>query len=263
MLRGVINEVPTWLLIPTVVVLTIGIVLLAVWLVRRLLPAVGEGFDAEVASQMLGVVAALFGLLLAFIIVIGYQNFVSADENVSREADDLATIVRDSGAFSQPEGDRVRRAVGAYVRLVVDEEWSRMRDGHDSPQAWAAVDDLYAAVQDVQPGSPREVAFHENTVERLNEALAARRDRLDTAEGGLPGLVAALLIAGSIVILGYSVLVGSSSFGFHALGAGAIALILALSLVVLLDLSYPFSGDLAIEPSPFKTGALAQFFDSG
>ena len=47
------------------------------------------------------------------------------------------------------------------------------------------------------------------------------------------------------MILGYTVLVGSRSFWFHAVGACAIALVVALSLVVLADLSYPFSGDLS------------------
>ncbi len=35
---------------------------------------------------------------------------------------------------------------------------------------------------------------------------------------------------------------------------------IALSLVVLVDLSYPFSGSLNVSSSPFQTGALAQFF---
>ena len=35
---------------------------------------------------MLGVVATLLGLLLAFVIVIEYQNFGSAQDNVGQEA---------------------------------------------------------------------------------------------------------------------------------------------------------------------------------
>ena len=112
----------------------VGLVLLLVWLIRRLVPAVVEGFDAEVASQMLGVVAALFGLLLAFIIVIAYQNYSDAQSNVTGEADALAAIVRDAGAFSPPERERVRASVGVYVRTVVDEEWPLLREGEDSPE---------------------------------------------------------------------------------------------------------------------------------
>ena len=95
---------------------------------------------------------------------------------------------------------------------------------------------------------------------QLNDALDARRDRLDDAEGGLPWVIAVLLLVGSLVILGYTILVGSRSFGFHAVGAASIALVVGLSLVVLIALVYPFTGDLAIDPEPFRTGSLAQFF---
>src|SRR6476469_5141860 len=103
MLRGIVNEVPTWLLLVAVVAAILGAVLLLVWLIRRLVPAVREGFDAEVSSQILGVVAALFGLLLAFIVVIAYQSYGDTQGDVSNEADALAAIVRDSGAFPQPD----------------------------------------------------------------------------------------------------------------------------------------------------------------
>ena len=44
------------------------------------------------------------------------------------------------------------------------------------------------------------------------------------------------------------------------LGPAAIATVVVVSLVVLLDLAYPFSGILSISSAHFKTGDLAQFF---
>ncbi len=260
MLRGAVDELPIWLLLIVVVGALVGVVLLLVWSIRRLVPAIAEGFDAEVSSQMLGVVAALFGLLLAFIIVIAYQNYADAQTNVTGEADALAAIVRDSGAFQPTERDRVRASIGAYVRTVVDDEWPRMREGNDSPQAWADVNDIFATLQRIEPKSPSAVAFYDDSVRQLNVTLDARRNRLDDAGGGLPWIIGALLFVGSLVIVGYAILIGSRSFWFHAIGAGAIALIVGMSLVVLVALIYPFSGDLAIDPGPFRNGALAQFF---
>ncbi len=251
---------PIWLLLIVVVGALVGLVLLLVWSIRRLVPAVAEGFDAEVSSQMLGVVAALFGLLLAFIIVIAYENYADAQSNVTGEADALAAIVRDSGAFQPTERDRVRASIGAYVRTVVDEEWPRMREGNDSAQAWADVNAIFAVLQRVEPKSPSAVAFYDDSVRQLNVALDARRNRLDDAGGGLPWVIGALLFVGSLVIVGYAILIGSRSFWFHAIGAGAIALIIGMSLVVLVALIYPFSGDLAIDPGPFQNGSLAEFF---
>ena len=125
MLRGVVNHVPIWLLLLAVVAAIVGLVLLLVWLIRRLVPAVREGFDAEVSSQMLGVVAALFGLLFAFIVVIAYQNYSDTQSNVSDEADALAAIVRDSGAFPQPDviafaARSVRTCAPSSTRVAAD-----------------------------------------------------------------------------------------------------------------------------------------------
>ena len=93
------------------VALSLAAVVAAVWLIRRTVPATREGFHAEVSAPMLGVVAALFGLLLAFVIIIAYENFLDANSNVRREADALSSIVRDSDAFPEPGGGNVRRAV--------------------------------------------------------------------------------------------------------------------------------------------------------
>lgn len=261
MLRGILNAVPISLLLAAAVGLTLGLVLLSVWVIRRTVPATREGFHAEISAPMLGVVAALFGLLLAFVIIIAYENFLDANANVSREADALASIVRDSDAL--PGGERVRAAVGAYARSVVDHEWPEMRDGDDSARAKSGLDGVFAAFRTVEPQSGRATAFYDDAVRQLNAAVASRRDRLEAAEGGLPPEIAALILFSSLVIVGYAVLVGSPHFGFHALGPAAIAIVVAFSLVVLVDLSYPFSGDLAIAPDDFKTGALEPFFEPG
>jgi hypothetical protein len=259
-LRGLINDVPIWLLLIVVVAAIVGVVLGLVWLIRRLVPPVREGFDAEVSSQLLGVVAALFGLLLAFIVVIAYQNYGDTQSNVSNEADALAAIVRDSAAFPEPDSVRVHTAVGTYVRAVVRDEWPRMHQGKDSARAAAAVAGMYRAIQGVDPKSSRAVAFYDDSVQQLSTVLTGRRNRLDDAGGGLPWVIGILLLVGSIIIVGYTVLVGSRSFWFHAIGAGSVAIVLGLSLVVLLDLTYPFSGDLSVGTAPFRNGVLAQFF---
>ena len=259
MLRSVINHVPVSVLVVGTIVVTVCLVLLGVWLIRRLVPMTREGFDAEVSSQMLGVVASLFGLLLAFVIVIEYQNFGSAQDNVGQEADSLAAIARDSHALAPAQGALVRAAIGTYVRAVVTDEWPRLRDGRDSPQASEDVNLIYAALQAARPTSPQATAFYNDSVSQLNDALIARRNRLSAASGGIPSLVLALILVGAFVILGYVMLVGSRSFWFHLIGACSIALVVALSLVVLVDLSYPFSGSLVVNSDPFQTGALAQF----
>ncbi len=62
------------------------------------------------------------------------------------------------------------------------------------------------------------------------------------------------------MIIAYADFFGAPSFWFHALGPAAIAMVVVVSLVVLLDLAYPFSGILAVSPDHFRRGDLAAFF---
>lgn len=261
MLREVLNGLPLSVVLLAAVALTLGVVLLTVWLARWLVPHTREGFHAEISAPMLGVVAAVFGLLLAFVIIIAYENFLDAKANVAREADALAAIVRNSDSL--PGGERIRVAVGDYAREVVNREWPEMRDGDDSPRAQDAMAGIYAAFRTVKPESPAAIAFYENSVEQLDTALDSRRDRLEAAEGGLPTEMAALILFSTIIIVGYAVLVGSPNYWFHALGPAAIAVVVAFSLVVLADLSYPFSGDVSVSSDDFRSGTLQRFFPSG
>jgi hypothetical protein len=259
-IRDILNNVPPgWLLVAATGV-ALGIVLPSVWVIRRLVPATREGYHAEISAPMLGVVAALFGLFLAFVIIIAYQNYLSAGSNISRETESLSAVVRDSAAFPEPEGAGVRGAVGTYVRAVVDDSWPLSRDGKTSNLAVEGLDGIYVALRTVDPKSPQEVAFYTDAVTQLGTALAARQDRLQSVAGGIPGIIMVLLLFNTLVILAYAVFVGSPKFWFHVLGPAAIAVVVAVSLVVLVDLSYPFSGTVTVSNESFKSGALAQFF---
>ncbi len=102
--------------------LTIAVVVGAVWLIRRTVPATREGFHAEISAPMLGVVAALFGLLLAFVIITAYQNFIEAGADVDREADSLA-----STAPSRSR-NRTVSACAARCEPMCERSWTRNGD---------------------------------------------------------------------------------------------------------------------------------------
>ena len=257
---SVVNAVPIGALVAIIVVLVVGLTLLGVRLVRRIVPATKDGFDAEVSSQLLGVVATLFGLLLAFVVVLTFQAYGDAGANARQESAGIAQIVRDSRAFSPTDQAAVSAACGAYVRAVVNDEWPQLRNGGSSARAAAAVDNLYRALQQVKPTTAAASAFYQDAVGRLNDVLSARRNRLADAAGGLSAPIVGLILIGSVVILGYAVLVGSRSALFHAVGAGAIALVVGFSLVVLIAYNYPYAGSLAIGTAPYRSGILAHYF---
>ena len=76
------------------------------------------------------------------------------------------------------------------------------------------MDGVFEAMQAYHAGGVAQESFYDDSVRRLNVVLDARRDRLvASADSDLPLVIAALILVGSIVILGYVTLVGSPERG--------------------------------------------------
>jgi uncharacterized membrane protein len=84
--------------------------------------------------------------------------------------------------------------------------------------------------------------------------LDARRDRIETASGGLPRDIAALILFSSVVVVAYSGTRRIAELLVRLLGPAAFASVIAVSVVVLVDSTYPFSGGFAIGLDSFRTG---------
>ena len=149
--------------------------------------------------------------------------------------------------------------IGDYIATVDGAEWRAMRQGKESPRAWADLDDLYTVLQNYQPSSVSQRVFDQDAVGRVNDLAAARRERLNDAEEGMPPTFEVLLIGGAVLVLVFTFLFGVRSARVHAAMAIAIAVLLGFNLLVALVLQYPFSGDVTISNAPYTTGALTVF----
>src|SRR5918997_5391404 len=129
MTRWLLNTFPTWVLAIVVVGAFVLVALAGLAIVRRFLPRVHAGEANEFASVMNGVIAAVYGVFLAFAIVALYEEFHEADEGVRSEAAALARVVVNSEGLPPRTAEAMRVAVIDYRDTVVGEEWRAMKDG--------------------------------------------------------------------------------------------------------------------------------------
>jgi hypothetical protein len=256
--RWLLNTFPTWALALIVVG---GFVLMAfagLWVVRRHLPRVHAGEANEFASVMNGVLAAVYGVFLAFAIVALYEEFHEAEEGVRTEAAALARAVVNADGLPQAQADGMRRAVADYRDAVVTTEWDAMRDGDSADRAWREMEGMYAVLKGFDPRGEREGAFYGASVDAVNELVDARRSRLHAAEASLPSSIMALLFGGGVLTLGFTLVFGVPSPRMHTAMAVALALLLGGALTVALALDHPFSGDIAVSTEPYRQDALSE-----
>ncbi|KNB50794.1 DUF4239 domain-containing protein [Streptomyces caatingaensis] len=241
-----------------------GIVLFAVaggLLVRRRMPHTVAGRHNETVGVVLGIYGAIYGIILAFVIVAEWEALGTARNNVATEATQTAEVLRDAAVFPPAQQRAVSSAIGAYVHAIVDKQWPRMREGHPDPNLTnPQVVALYRAFQTYEPTTEAQKAYYAQAVSNLGGVAAARRSRLATSQEQLPVLLTVLVLGGALVIIPLTWVYGIRSIRVQIVFVGAVAALIGVSVLLVLTLDRPFSGDLTIPPTPFKEGILAQFW---
>ena len=236
------------------VLLVVGIPLVTVALqatVRRLAPDIVKGEHNDVAGFLIAVVGVVYAVTLAFIVIVTWEGYRDARDTVHSEAGSLRSLYRDSQALPEPTRSQLGRLVLRYGEEVSTGEWPALDDGEGSRAAFDLISEMFATLGAIQPTTSAHEAFLSEALARLDEVSAGRAERISVAEEGLLSILWAAIIIGGGVTMGFALLFGVSDQRLHYLMVGAFATVLALQIFVILVLSHPFSGDLAVSPDPF------------
>src|SRR5215204_1512776 len=122
---GGFGIVGLWLWLGLALVASILIAVGSVWLADRTLPKpVSEGHNGSL-SPFLTCVGLVYGALLGFTIVVAWEQFSSAEANVSNEASTLTTMYRQTVGMPGPEQTRMRQLLRNYTTAVAGPEWDK------------------------------------------------------------------------------------------------------------------------------------------
>src|SRR5436190_18905783 len=101
--------------------------LVAVYVVRRFVRPEDLRENNEFTGFTWAFVGLVYGVYLAFMVVVVWQNFDNADNTATSEATHLSALWRDVQPL--PGGDQVQRDLMLYARSVVAEDWPAMGRG--------------------------------------------------------------------------------------------------------------------------------------
>ena len=102
-----------------------------------------EGHNGSL-SPFLTCVGLVYGALLGFTIVVGWEQFSSAEANVSNEASTLITMYRQTVGMPVTEQTQMRELLSKYTKAVEGPEWENaIRAGSGTESARDALNEMY------------------------------------------------------------------------------------------------------------------------
>ena len=256
MLLDLIQNLP---LLPLMAATT-GLALLICWLtlaiVRVCLRHRAGKPDVLVKDVMLTVVSAMFALMMAFTAAGIWNDTLQARNAVQREAQALENVLALAVGFPDEVTKRIRADIAIYARLVIDRDWPAMRHklNMDNP-AFTGTDRILVELVDhvsaeVEKGSPPPVALP--TLNQLFEARSARLTRLTLADSGVSTAQWIAMLVLFMAALGLCAIVHTHNFSGQLVATHLYTLASAAAFFVVLAHDRPFSGDVAIQPTPIQ-----------
>jgi len=254
-----VTDLPLWL---SGLLLIVGVPALAVGIqlaLRRRWSALREGDHNEVAGFVIAIVGVIYAVLLAFVVIVSWEQFSEAETVAGTEASALRTMYRSSTAFPPDVREQLRTDVRDYARAVVDEEWPAMaRYEPGSPAVARVLDRMSMHLSAVPVTTPIQQEYAGVEAARFNDLVSARSGRLDYVEQGVPGVLWLALVVGAIVTIGFSMIFAMSSSLLQTLMTASLSVLIGVLLFVAVAIDHPFAGDVAVVPRPLER-VLADF----
>ena len=242
----------TWLLGVLIVGLSVLLAHVGLRLVRRRVPLNVLETQHEVAGFIIGVLGAIYAVLLAFVVVAVWDQFGDAKVVVTTEANQLNDLARMAQGFPAPMQARVMDGLKAYGQSVIEDEWKAMALGEASVKTQTAMDNLWQLFREVEPQTNRENALYAQSLDRLNEMSDNRRLRVHASKDDIPAVIQILLWGGGLLIIAFTYFFGVKSIRSQALMTAALAVEVAFLLFLVVALDNPFHGYLRLSPEPMQ-----------
>ncbi|HXZ05505.1 MAG TPA: DUF4239 domain-containing protein [Ktedonobacteraceae bacterium] len=243
--------IPSWLLFLLIVGGSVVLAWVGTVLLRRRTTAPQDEHHNEVAGFIFATVGVLYAVLLAFTVIIVWEQYLAAESAVSQEAAALITVAHDASSFPEPARGKVYDQLHAYAQFVINDEWRTMDEStlehEESSGALAAINSIWSIYRSLPPS---QVDSH--TTDSLDNLSTQRAIRLQSNLAALPDVLWYGLLLGAVVTICFCLVLHMKNIQLHAALTALMAGLIATSIWMIVMINHPFAGDVHVSPAAFQ-----------
>jgi hypothetical protein len=244
-------QLPAWLVGFLVVLVTVAFSVAGLIVTRRLLSQERLERISAASEPVFTLAGVLYAVLVAFVVVVVWEQFDQAERATQSEATAIADLLRDSEGLPPAAQPAVQASLIAYAHSVVDEEYPRMQRGESVDQQSAQLTEVWHSYVHAEPVTQSQIAFFRESLTRLDDLGSSRKVRLSGSEDEIPNELWVLLLGGGAVMLVFTYMYATTDVILHGALIGLAAALMAFVLYLIFALEHPFVGTLAVHEGPY------------
>jgi hypothetical protein len=205
------------------------------------------------AAVTVQVLATIYAVLVAFVIVNQYSQLRAANEQVAAKAADLSAMYETSRIFPTPAGRELRSAITSYTRTVVDRSFPELAEtARPDRLGDMKLERMFSTLRAIHPATPDETAAYNKTLDLLDGVVETRARLVNASGETVPWPLVFMLAIMGLSVLVVSTVLDTQHRRAHLMILTALALLVSLTLALVVSLNYPFDGILPISDEPLR-----------
>lgn len=208
-----------------------------------------NGTIAGLLSALIGVYAVAAGLTAVAV----WQNMDDAAADVGREAAAIAVLYHDLGGYPQPLQIQTKRALIAYTKYVINQEWPLHQKGELPSKTLVMVEEAQQAILSFEPATEGQKIVQGRVLAAYNQLLEAHWRRVQAVMGtALPLELWVVVILLGAIAISACFLLRVDGFAMHATITVLVATPIALVLYFIAVSDHPFQGGISVSSEPYR-----------
>lgn len=232
-------------------ILAISLLLTALlYLLRRRFAKTKVGTE-YLHSSVFSLFTTIYAFFLGFAIVTLWSAFLSAQANVTQEANalgmafQLSLTLPDSGAF--------RRSLTNYTRSLLQDEWPTMEAKSTmNRQTQQNLDKTWATYIALKPADKSDYDFYLQVGSYLGQACQQRLSRLLATKSNLYPPIWVIIIFGFVTVLYGLYFSHVEQNAVRLIFDGMVIFVVLCCIYFIYDIDTPFSGYVVVKPDIFQ-----------
>ncbi len=233
------------------VVAFVAVALLGQYVVNRVVKIDVLEKHHSAGEAMMGVVGTLFSVLLGFMVASAMGRYQDAQTYSQLEASNVASVFRIARGLSDEDRPRIRKLCRQYVDDVINSEWPKMAEGVKINHGWVVYQELWESVVSAVPENDRQNNLQQGLIASMTDLGENRRERILLSETSTPTALWLIIASGALITVAFTYIFASQFPRVQGFMTTLVASAMALNIWLLSAYSYPFTGELAIQPKMF------------
>lgn len=207
------------------------------------------GSHNEVTGYVFATVAGLYGLVLAFVIFLVWDQFNSAQRNADIEGSVAKGLYRDIVYYPDSvESAKLKGIYMTYVNDVIYSEYPLTAEGKIGTRTVGKFDNVFKAIEHMNPTEEYKSRRVEEMFRHLNELATVRNLRLLDADSEIPFIIWVPLLLGGLITLILAMMLNIENTRLQVVINGVLGAFIGMILFLIILIDHPFAGQMRIAP---------------